>query len=225
MFARWSRLLLLLGPTLPLACSFPTEILVPTSPEAGTGEDASTTCAPVTPPAWSAAWVPPAGAGQDACATQDLSNLYAACFGPEATTDACASMQTANPTCAGCVLSASTDSSWGPVVAFAATTIVNQPGCLALEAPSEQACAQSAEAQFECEHAACDPGCPVSDGPSYEAWEACVEEADQGVCGDYGGTCLADALEPDGGDGGASSCDGTDFGTAFMNVAAVFCGP
>jgi hypothetical protein len=110
-------------------------------------------------------------------------------------------------------------------VSFSSTTIINQPGCLALIEPSQTGCAEAAEAQIECEHAACDASCPVSDDPSYEAWEQCVAQADEGICAGYDGACLDVATSTDGGDAGGAACAGTDFGTAFMNVAMVFCGP
>jgi hypothetical protein len=166
-------------------------------------------------------WVPPTGAAQGACAPQDIANVYAACFGAGATDDTCSSYEANSPTCASCVFSASTDPSWGPIVGFADTIAVNQPGCLDLVDPGEAACAQAAESQTECEHALCDASCPVTDTPSFEAWEQCAAEADQGACAGYDGTCLDADLA---GDGGGASCGGADFATAFANVATVFCG-
>jgi hypothetical protein len=119
------------------------------------------------------------------------------------------------------VLSASTDGAWGPVVVFAATTAVNQPGCLALVDPGETTCAQAAESQTECEHALCDASCPVVDAPSFEAWQACAAQADAGACAGYDGACLDAAL---GADAAGAECGGADFPTAFANVATVFCG-
>jgi len=225
------------------ACTLPTEILVPDpapavppSPSASPGSPASpdaafgtdpdvqapaSACAPSSAAGWSPAWVPPTGASQGQCAPEDIANLYAACFGADATDDTCSSYESGSPSCASCVLSASTDSSWGAVVVFAGTTVVNQPGCLDLVDPAGADCAQAAESQTECEHAMCDSSCPVSDAPSFTAWEQCAAEADQGACGGYDGTCLDAALAAD---GGGAACGGEDFATAFANVATVFCG-
>ena len=225
------------------ACTLPTEILVPdpappaepaipglpaspASPDSPSGTDGgpelpTATCAPSSATDWSPSWVPPTGASQGLCAPQDLADLYAACFGADATDHTCSSYESDNPTCAACVLSASTDASWGAVVVFADTTVVNQPGCLDLVDPAGAACAQAAELQTECEHASCDSACPVSDGPSLAAWQQCAAQADQGACGGYDGTCLDAVLDAD---GGGAACGGADFATAFANVATVFCG-
>jgi hypothetical protein len=224
------------------ACTLPTEILVPAPvppappafpaapassgslPDADTDAGAelpATTCAPSSAAGWSPAWVPPTGASQGLCAPQDLADLYAACFGAQATDDSCSSYESSSPDCASCVLSASTDPSWGAIVVFADTTVVNEPGCLDLVDPGEAACAQAAESQTECEHALCDSSCPVSDAPSLAVWQECAAEADQGTCGAYDGTCFDAALAAD---GGGALCGGADFATAFANVATVFCG-
>jgi hypothetical protein len=234
-----------LGTVALAACTLPTEILVPDpSPPAqpstaasaspaspatpdspsdvDAGADASAaTCAPSSAAGWSPTWVPPTGASQGLCAPQDIANLYAACFGADATDATCSAYESGSPTCASCVLSASTDASWGAVVVFADTTVVNEPGCLDLVDPAEATCAEAAESQTECEHALCDANCPVSDAPSLAAWQECAAEADQGGCGGYGGSCLDAVL---GADGGGATCGGADFATAFTNVATVFCG-
>lgn len=220
------------------ACTFPTEVVVQ-QPTPGTGpatpsgssspaetvdggaEPPATPCGPSSAAGWSPQWVPPTGAAQGQCTAQDLANLYAACFGSDATYDTCSAYQSSSPACASCVLSASTDASWGPVVVFGDTTVVNQSGCLALVDPSAVACAESAQAQTECEHAVCDASCPVSDAASFAAWQQCQADADQSACADYDGTCLDAAL---GADAGGAACAGADFPTAFTNVATVFCG-
>lgn len=241
------RCLCLPALTVLVACTLPAEILVPepgaSAPDASgsppssagsstgasvaddAGIDVATasaaTCGPASAAGWAPSWVPPSGASQGDCAPQDLADLYAACFGTGATDDTCSAYESDNPTCASCVLSASTDSSWGPIVAFTDTIAVNQPGCLDLVQPAEAACAQAAESQTECEHALCDASCPVTDTPSFEAWEECAAEADEGACAAYDGTCLDADLAAD---GGGAACGGADFATAFANVATVFCG-
>ncbi|HEY3817482.1 MAG TPA: hypothetical protein VGL81_09940 [Polyangiaceae bacterium] len=241
------RLLLLVILAALGACTLPAEILVPdpgpaaastaapvpsstssstpaapgSAADGDAGDPAAATCAPASAAGWAPIWVPPTGASQGLCAPQDLADIYAACFGPDATDDTCSDYESNSPTCASCVLSDSTDASWGPVVVFAETTAVNQPGCLDLVDPDAADCAQAAESQTECEHALCDASCPVADGPSFEAWEQCAAEADQGACGGYDGTCLSAALA---GDAGGAPCGGADFATAFANVATIFCG-
>ncbi len=229
-----------LGLSVLAACTLPTEILVPdpapaippstpgtpaypatsTDPDAGP-EPPATTCAPASPAGWSPTWVPPTGASQGACVPQDIADLYAACFGSDATDATCSSYESGSPTCASCVFSASTDPGWGAIVVFGDTIAVNQPGCLDLVDPSEATCAGSAESETECEHALCDSSCPVSDAPSLAVWQQCAAQADRTVCGGYGGTCLDTALAVD---GGGAACGGADFPTAFANVATVFCG-
>jgi hypothetical protein len=232
MFASLARCL---GLVTLAACTLPTEVVVsepPTPGQAATSSSSSAapdggaelpgaTCAPSSAAGWSPTWVPPTGASQGACAAQDLTNLYAACFGADATNDTCSSYQSNSPTCASCVLSASTASSWGPIVLFSNTTTVNQPGCIALVDPAAAACAQAAQAQAECEHTLCDSNCPVSDSTTFAAWQQCTAQADAGACAGYDGACLDASLAAD---AGGAECGGADFATAFTNVATVFCG-
>lgn len=211
------------------ACTYPTEVVVqPSSSDSSASGSSSssadggaTSCEPASAAGWSPTWVPPTGAAQGVCAAQDLANIYGACFGSDATTDSCSAYQSNNPSCASCVISDSTDSSWGAIVVFADTTVVNQPGCLDLVDSAEASCAQSAQAQSECEQALCDSSCPVTDNASLVAWQQCATEADQGPCAGYESTCLQQQL---GADAGGAACAGADFPTAFTNVATVFCG-
>ena len=209
------------------ACTMPTEVIIQPQPAASSsatntadgGADPRGVCAPSSAAGWSPVWVPPTGASQGACTASDLANLYAACFGATASSDTCSSYQSSSPTCASCVLSASRDPTWGPIVVFNNTTTINQPGCIALVDPAAGACAESAQAQAECEHALCDSNCPVSDSTSLAAWQQCTAQAGAGACSAYDSTCL-NAAE----DAGGSACGGADFATTFKNVATVFCG-
>jgi hypothetical protein len=74
---------------------------------------------------------------------------------------ACAAWADANPECNACLVEASspTGESWGPVIVYPTTSVLNQGGCIALTPVAFTLCAEAIEDVQECEHAACDTTC------------------------------------------------------------------
>lgn len=157
-----------------------------------------------------------------ACAPSDITAYDAACINTTTASGAnCSAFDSAHATCAGCLQSKLTDSSWGPVVTSDGVENINIAGCIELTDPSATSCEASEEALIQCEHAACDSPCPVTDQASFAKWQSCTTAADKGECKTYlaAVACIGTL------DAGASSiCNPQAFEAFFLAVAPLFCG-
>jgi hypothetical protein len=88
--------------------------------------------------------------------------------------------------------------------------------------PSQLVCATSVQQADECQHAACDAVCPVTDMTSFDDWQACINASAQGGCLPYlqAAACVnAEDAGP------AAVCvTGQTFEDQFFDIATVFCG-
>ena len=170
-----------------------------------------------------------------ACNALLLNDYYTSCLGPTATTDSCdqswgAGEDVAHATCQSCIVTGSAATKWGALVDYGTgadggaggTVSVNVAGCVELLDPSQEPCAVEVQEADECQHAACDPECPVSDGPSFANWQACIQASGLGECQGY----LQSAACVNGEDAGpAAVCvTGETFEDEFLAIATVFCG-
>jgi hypothetical protein len=158
--------------------------------------DAPLACPPANLDEWNAGSYRHAeGVQPSACNALLLNDYYASCLGPTSTQDACnqswgAGEDAAHATCQTCILTPSSASLWGPLIDYGTggdggaggTVSVNVAGCVEILDPSQLTCAMSVQLADECQHAACDPGCPVSDAASFADWQACIDASAQGVC-------------------------------------------
>ena len=204
--------------------------------------DAPLACPPARLDEWHAGAYHHAQAAQpSACAPVLLGDYYASCLGPDASQSACnqswgAGEDPPHATCQTCILTPASASVWGPLVDYApggdggggggggsgGTVSVNVAGCVELLDPSEVSCAMSAELADECQHAACDGVCPVSDGASFADWQACIGASGGGVCEGYLQSAACVGAEDA---GPAAPCvTGRTFKDEFFAIAAVFCG-
>ena len=217
-------------------------------PGAGTGGDSGasadghvTTDAPLAcPPAsldeWHAGAYHHAEAVQpSACDGPLLNDYFASCLGPDASPETCnqgwgAGEDPAHATCQNCLVTAASSSVWGPLVDYGTgadggaggTVSVNVAGCVEILDPSQLTCVMSVQQADECQHAACDPVCPVSDSTSFASWQSCIGAAAAGECTGY----LQSASCVNGEDAGpAATCvTGQTFQDEFFAIAHVFCG-
>jgi len=171
-----------------------------------------------------------------ACTGLLINDYYNACLGSDASQESCdedwgAGEDAAHATCQSCILTPSSASLWGPLIDYGTgadggaggTVSVNVAGCVQILDPSQLPCAMSVEEADECQHAACDPGCPVSDAASFADWQACIQASGaQDECGPY----LQSASCVNGEDAGpAAACvTGQTFEDVFFSIASVFCG-
>jgi hypothetical protein len=183
--------------------------------------DASSGTCPA--PADVSAWVPPAlkpvKTSPGACSAQDISDFDAACLNANGSVTACTAFTTAHPACRMCLVSTSTDASWGPVVQYSGIESLNVAGCLSLVDAANAACARSVQNLTLCVHAACDPACPVTDNASYMLWRTCSTAAQANACSTYrqAATCSTMAS-------GRAACAGASFEAEFLAIAPLFCG-
>jgi hypothetical protein len=191
--------------------------------------DAGPTCQP----AGLAGWTPPAyhhaqPAQPAACTSALIADFYASCLGPDASSSACdenwgcgdggCAEDVAHATCERCLVTPSTNITWGPVVDYGSTVSVNVAGCIELLDPANAGCAMPVQQADQCQHEACDTACPA-----LADFDSCVAVADQGICAAYAQGSVCQATEADGGP--ARACvAGAAFGDLFAAAAQVFCG-
>ena len=193
-----------------------------------------------------ASYHPALSAGQGACVASGSTNafvqFYGACLGPNKAQVDCDSFTESSATCAGCLLTPSTATLYGPLISFGGFVLPNVAGCLELVGlhPSVEAgvdsqalaCAKSLQALEECELTACEANCPVPSGGTLDLYDACAREADKAGCQSYAlAASCADAYRSadaaSSGDGGAltpTACF-LPFQAFYDAVAPFFCGP
>jgi hypothetical protein len=204
--------------------------------DSGAVSDAPLVCPPANLDEWNAGDYHHAqGVQPSACNALLLNDYYASCLGPNASQDVCnqtwgAGEDAAHATCQSCIVTPSSASHWGALVDYGTggdggaggTVSINVAGCVEILDPAQLTCAMSVQLADECQHTACDPGCPVSDMASFADWQACISASAQGVCLGY----LQSASCVNSEDAGpASLCvTGQAFQDEFMAIATVFCG-
>lgn len=189
------------------------------SPTDSGARDGGPACGPQSVSTFTPTWHPPAPAHRGDCTAQQLTDFYNACFGPSATSSTCSAFMNApadaGPSCARCAMSQVSDSTYSAVVSSSNLSWINVSGCIDVLDPGALSCAQSVQANDQCEFAAC--------GSCGAAYDTCTAAADQGGCKPYAtaaacSEALADA-------GAVSPCIAPDFASAFVKVGMVFCGP
>jgi hypothetical protein len=200
------------------------------------GIDAPLACPPASLDEWSAGAYHHAQPLQPAaCNALLLNDYYTNCLGPSSSQDACnqewgAGEDPAHATCQSCILTPSSATVWGPLIDYGTggdggaggTVALNVAGCVEILDPSQLVCATSVQVADECQHAACDTSCPVTDVASYTDWQACIDAAGTGECVAY----LQSAACVNAEDAGpAAACvTGQTFEDEFFAIADVFCG-
>ncbi|MGD0676935.1 MAG: hypothetical protein ABSC94_16090 [Polyangiaceae bacterium] len=168
---------------------------------------------------------------EDACVAQDggdpVTLYYDACLGPAATPAACLGVQSEYSACAACIATPIHAAAYGPlVVDVSGVARPNRAGCVELAtAASDPAagieCAKAVQAQSNCEIAACEANCPVTNSPSGLAYDECAQTADDGGCAVFSSAATACLGAQDSGD--ASICATTDFYDFYIGVVRLFC--
>jgi hypothetical protein len=176
-------------------------------------------------------WTPPAYkhaiVQHGACTAQQIDDFFQACLSFNATQAMCNAFTNANQVCAHCIITPSIAPSYGPLIQFNqfnGFVSVNVAGCVEIvDTQNGATCAAAMQAFDACGHAACDSVCPVTNDPSFQLWEQCVQTADAVGCKSYftAATC-ANAEAADG--GAAAGCFiGSSFEDLYKSVAPFFC--
>ncbi len=173
----------------------------------------------------------PAAAPSGACLGADGGGLweafYDACLGPTPpkSTEACAQFKNtpANAACAACVLTPYTADELGPILSFGAFVGGNVAGCIEVTTPGDLSCAKFVQALTDCESAACQANCPVTDVASLTARQDCASQADElGCLSFYEMAKLCRGAELDA--GLAAPCANSGFKDFYDVVVPLFCG-
>jgi hypothetical protein len=165
------------------------------------------------------AYVP--AAPQNACTPQLIDEFYLRCLGPGRNAVDCARFQTSSPQCYGCLLTPNSAATYGPVIRYSGFVEANIAGCIELASRGALGCAESVQALQECDLAACQANCPVSDSASLTQFEGCATEAEMTVCKPYAASAACMASEGDAGP--LAACSSTDFGLFYKAAAPLFC--
>jgi hypothetical protein len=170
----------------------------------------------------------PAAAPSGACLGADGGGLwegfYDACLGPAKSMDACTQYKQApsNAACAACILTPSVADTLGPILDFGTFVSGNVAGCIEVTAPGDLSCPKAVQALSDCEAAACEANCPVSDAASLEAREQCAQDADAAGCRSFFEMAsMCQAADADAGLAGA--CTNSGFKDFFDDVVPLFC--
>ena len=187
--------------------------------------EAGPPCAPQSVAQYVASSLVPPKSDASACTSQELADFYAACITAGTSAASCAAFQAVDAgtaACGACLLSKTTDDTWGPVVVSATQTKMNVAGCVAIvqNDASASSCASRVAAELGCEAYACDAVCPVTLDAGATSYATCTQEVAAGDCRPY----LNAECDP--ADAGVSQCfgDQTASATAFASFAALFCG-
>jgi hypothetical protein len=195
----------------------------------GAVEDVASSCQPsdvltFVPGAYQPA-VPPSGAclGADGGGLWD--DFYDACLGPDKNNERCTAFKQtpANAACAACVLTPDTASQLGPILSYGQFVGGNVAGCIEITTPGHLSCAKAVEGLSDCETAACQANCPVTDQASLGAWQMCVAQADQAGCQSWfkmASECRAAEADA----GLAAPCLASAFKDFYDDVVPLFCG-
>jgi hypothetical protein len=199
----------------------------PYDSSSGGGDSTSSTCpTPVDTSSWQPPTYKQAKHDLSACTAQNLADFDKNCLNASTKSTAnCNAYKTSDATCYGCLVSQSTDATWGPLYVDNGAYQANIGGCLELTDPSSTTCDSAQEAAELCAHAACDSVCPVTDQTSFTAWQQCAQTADTDACGQYvtaANNCLSSETAA-----AAQACIPTQnstFESLFLGMAPIFCG-
>ncbi len=192
------------------------------SVQSGDGDDVGVAldCTPtlpdgsVTPP-----FVPPRRP-QSVCTASQVLALFEACWaGSTASCNAFYGDPT-NSTCIRCMISDSTDPSWGPIVSYPNdTSQANVGGCVALvdQDSGADSCAAAFEAFKACGQESCAAVCPNGSSSGSGAFGTCETLAELTTCAPYTQAAQCDQAPA------YASCIFVDFEAYFRGLGDVFC--
>ncbi len=193
----------------------------PEAPFGCAGSDAAISCSPGDTTSFSPTGLAATRSAASSCTKQELSDFYAACLGPASVASSCYATRQAAPSCASCLLSQHSDSTWGAIVTTSTVWELNVAGCTALATgdTSTTGCAARIAAAMACEDFACD-NCPFTPGSTTTSRAQCTQSADVAACRAY-----VDS-ECDAADAGYSACRvNLESSSSFVSFASVFCSP
>ena len=153
--------------------------------------------------------------------------FYDYCLGPNKSKAACSTFEQdpASAACASCVLTPFMTPRLGPILDYGGFVGGNVPGCIEVTEPPPEntGCASAFQALSDCELAACQVNCPVSDSASLVAREQCADAADATGCKSYSDAASSKCPSVRSDAGIASACMDTAFKDFYDVVVPLFC--
>jgi hypothetical protein len=193
------------------------------------GADAASSChasdvSTYVPATYQSAVAPSAAClGADGGETWDA--FFEACLGPDKSKASCDAFTAtpSNAACAACVLTSYMSDRLGPIIDYGDFVGGNVAGCIELTTPADLSCAEEVQALTNCEIAACEANCPVSDEASLAARESCSSNVDALGCYSFNQSASScRAVEADA--GVAGPCMDAAFNDFYEAVVPLFCG-
>jgi hypothetical protein len=172
-------------------------------------------------------WKPPTGGHQNKCSAALIDEFYTDCLdtnGSQQCSTFGANGDAAHQACAACLQSQYTDASWGPLVYSPGEVETNESGCIALLDPAAMSCAQSVQADDECQHAACDPVCGIGDDQSFDGYVTCTAAANSCGCEPFFQAAMCAKMLGYAQSPAAPCLVGQTFQDVYYQIAAAFCG-
>jgi hypothetical protein len=197
------------------------------SSSGGLSADAASACSPSDVSTYVPGAYAPAVTPSEVCLGADGAGLwdayYDACLGTAKSRASCDAFTAANPGCAACILTSYSSSRLGPIIDYGDFVGGNVAGCIEVETPGDLPCAKAVQALTDCEIAACQANCPVSDAASLMTRESCGNDADDAGCKML--AAAADSCRLGEADAGRDTvCMMSEFRTFFDQVVPLFCG-
>lgn len=193
----------------------------PTAVDGGT-DGSTAVCAPVDVSTFTASWKGPNALHQNACTSTQLAAVVAACATDGFDPTNCATVKQANLGCATCLITDESAATYGPIVTNNAGVSLNIAGCVAaVTSTGASGCGGKVQAATQCEEAACDAVCPITDATSSSAYDQCHSDAQAGGCAAYDAatSCLDTELADD---GGAAACNPVVTNGTFDEYATAY---
>jgi hypothetical protein len=180
------------------------------------------------------AYVPALGPYTNGCdfGSAQLQDFWNDCYGGDAASAAACTQfveaGSGNVTCAACLDTLETASSYGPIVEGVGGKELNLAGCVqnAVATDAGYACAEDIQAAERCVEKACKANCPITDMTSRAAYIACTKQAATGGCSTFTAAatgCYAAFV--DAGTGQIATCvPGATVDDTFIAYGLFFCG-
>lgn len=151
---------------------------------------------------------------ESVCTMTQIETLYDDCYAPDASSTECDAFygDPTNSPCIRCMISDSTDNSWGPVVNFGNAGLqANIGGCIALvdQDAGPGGCGAAEERYLVCYKVACTTDCPT--------FNECFDEAIATVCAQYVDAAQCAQKAP------YDGCIFADFEAYFRGLGQIFC--
>jgi hypothetical protein len=205
--------------------TIPDDMTAPADLTVAAADMAKKTCGPEPIGSFAPVFRPPTVAHQNRCSAIQVQEGVSAL-----SNGGFASFKATDPDCAACLVTSSSEASYGPIVYVEALGIFdgNRDGCLAHWTGDRSAgsCAAKVQAMLDCGVAACGPSCPIKTNADIKTFNVCAGAAFSGVCAGYASAaqCANAALDDAGSPHTECFLGAQGVAAWFTYLATLFCG-